>query len=224
MRVLDRVVKGLRDAPRDALIYLSSEKEELNKSYNFQRAFDTIGAILGPLVGFILLNYFLGLNYRLLFLIASLLGFLAILTFVFVEDKKDNYSKNKKFILNLKIFPSNLRLYLLSFFLFSLGYFSLSLVFLRIQTIDSSLKTLPLFYFIFNLFFVIFAFTIGKNISQEYLATAQGTLNSLYGFGQLFGGLIGGLIWTKLNFTYAFLYGGFLISIALIFLHLAFRK
>ncbi|GIW65498.1 MAG: MFS transporter [Candidatus Parcubacteria bacterium] len=281
LRVLDRVGKGLRDAPRDALIYLFSEKEQLNKLYNFHRAFDTIGAILGPIVGFILLNYFLQLNYRLLFLIASLLGFLTILTFIFVEDKKENYSKNKKFIFSLKIFPANLKLYLISFFLFSLGYFPLSFTLLRIQTIDSSLKTLPLFYFIFNFFFVIFAFPIGKladkygerlmlklgfifailsflifsipnnllifpaivllslslalidgikvvylgkNIAQEYLATAQGTLNSLYGFGQLFGGLIGGLIWTKLNFTYAFIYGCFLILMSLILIDLALRK
>ncbi|GIW66494.1 MAG: MFS transporter [Candidatus Parcubacteria bacterium] len=281
LRIFDRVGKRLRDAPRDALIYLSSEKEELNKSYNFHRAFDTIGAILGPLVGFILLNYFLHLNYKLLFLIASLLGFLAILTFIFVEDKKDNYSKNKKFVFNFKIFQSNLKIYLFSFFLFSLGYFPLSLILLRIQTIDPSLKILPLFYFIFNLFFVIFAFPIGKfadrygeklmltlgfifalisflifsipnnflifpaiillslslalidgikmvylgkNISQEYLATAQGTLSSLYGFGQLFGGLIGGLIWTKFNFSYAFLYGSFLIFLSLIILNFALKK
>ena len=280
LRILDRIGKGLRDAPRDALIYLSADREELNKSYNFHRAFDTIGAILGPLFGFILLNYFLRLNYRLLFLIASILGILTILTFIFVEDKRDGYPRSKKFVFNLKIFPYKLTLYFLSFFLFSLGYFPLSLILLRIQTIDSTLTTLPLFYFIFNFFFVIFAFPIGKmadkygeklmlrlgfifaflsflifsiqsnfliipaiillslslalidgikmvylgkNISQEYLATAQGTLNSLYGFGQLFGGLIGGLIWTKLNFTYAFLYGGFLILISLIFLNLAFR-
>ncbi len=281
LRILDRVGKGLRDAPRDALIYLSSEKEELNKSYNFHRAFDTIGAILGPLVGFILLNYFFALNYKNLFLIASLLGFLAVLTFIFVEDKKDSYSKNKKFIFDFKIFSKNIKLYLLAFFLFSFGYLPLSLVLLRIQTIDSSLKTLPLFYFFFNIFFVIFAFPIGrladklgekimlksgfifailsylifslpynilifpalillslslalidgikmvyigKNISQEYLATAQGTLSALYGFGQLFSGLIGGLIWTKLNFSFAFIFGGIFILISFIILTLAFSK
>jgi MFS family permease len=58
LRIFDRFGKGFRDAPRDALIYLSSDKEELNKSYNFHRAFDTLGAILGPLFGFLLLNSF----------------------------------------------------------------------------------------------------------------------------------------------------------------------
>ncbi|MEM0476232.1 MAG: MFS transporter, partial [Candidatus Aenigmatarchaeota archaeon] len=86
LRIIDRVGKGLRDAPRDALLYLSSDKEELNKSFNFHRAFDTIGSILGPLLGFFLLNYFLNLNYKSLFLFGALVGFLAILTFIFVED------------------------------------------------------------------------------------------------------------------------------------------
>ena len=45
-KIFDRFGKGLREAPRDALIYLSSDKEDLNKSYNFHHAFDTIGAIL----------------------------------------------------------------------------------------------------------------------------------------------------------------------------------
>ncbi len=275
LRIIDRVGKGLRDAPRDALLYLSSDKEELNKSFNFHRAFDTIGAILGPLLGFFLLNYFLNLNYKSLFLFGTLIGFLAILTFIFVEDKKEPHNKNKKFIFDFKIFSSKIKLYLLSFFIFSLGYFPLALVLLRTQTIDPSLKFFPLFYFIFNLSFVIFAFFlgktadklgedkvliigfltaissyflflininllvilgiivlafslasidgikmvyIGKNVSSEYLATSQGTLNALFGIGQLLGGSLAGYIWTKFGFTYSFTIGIILMSISLLIL------
>jgi hypothetical protein len=98
LRVFDRFGKGLREAPRDALIYLSSDKGDLNKSYNFHRAFDTLDAILGPFFGFLLLNYFLNLNYKLLFLIAAFLGFFTLITFFWVEDKRDPNSKNKKFV------------------------------------------------------------------------------------------------------------------------------
>jgi len=281
LRVFDRIGKGLRDAPRDALIYLSADKEELNKSYNFHRAFDTIGAILGPLFGFLLLNYFLNLNYKILFLIAAFLGLFAVLTFIFVEDKKDPYSRNKNFVFNFKIFSPSIKIYLLAFFIFSLGYFPLSLVLLRIQTIDFSLKTLPLFYFLFNLFFVIFAFPlgklgdkyaekimlrigflisclsfllfslnnnflifpalillslslalidgmkmvyIGKNVSSEFLGTAQGTLNAFYGFGQLLGGSLGGLIWSKFGFNLTFILGAVLIFISYAILSLSFKN
>jgi hypothetical protein len=41
---------------------------------------------------------------------------------------------------------------------------------------------------------------IGKNVSSEFLGTAQGTLNAIYGFGQLFGGAFGGFIWSKFGF------------------------
>lgn len=280
LRIADRLGKGLREGPRDALLYLSSDKEELNKSYNFHRAFDTIGAILGPLFGFLLLNYFLGLNYRNLFLIGALFGFLAILAFIFVKDKKEPDSKNKKFTFSLKIFSPKIKFYLLSFFIFSLGYFPISLTLLRIQTIDASLKLFPLFYFLFNAFFVIFAFPIGKladkiqeekiltfgflitiasyflfslksnlfiipaiiflslslasidgvknvyigkNIRRENLATAQGTLNAFYGLGQLFSGLLGGFIWTKLGYHFAFLYGILMMIFGLVLLNFAFK-
>jgi len=281
LRITDRIGKGLRDAPRDALIYLSADKEELNKSFNFHRAFDTIGAILGPLFGFLLLNYFLNFDYRKLFLIGAIFGFLAILTFIFVEDKKEPYNRNKKFVFNLNIFPNKIKIYLLAFFIFSLGYFPISLTLLRIQTIDPSLKLFPLFYFLFNVFFVLFAFPIGKladkigerkilvfgflsalfsyilflfnfnllillaiiflslslalidgvkvvyigkNIAPEYLATSQGTLNALYGLGQLFGGLIGGFLWTKFTSQFTFLYGILMILISLFILNLSFES
>ena len=281
LRIFDRFGKGLRDAPRDALIYLSSDKEELNKSYNFHRAFDTIGAILGPLFGFLLLNYFLNLDYKLLFLIAAFLGFFSLITFFWVEDKRDPNSKNRKIPFDFKIFSPSIRIYLLANFIFNLGYFPITLVLLRIQTIDSSLKTLPLFYFLFNFFFVIFAFPIGrfgdkygekimlkigfliacfayllfsinnnflifpaiillslssalidgikmvyigKNVSSEFLGTAQGTLNALHGLGHLFGGIWGGLIWSKFGFNFAFLLGAILITFSYIILGLSFKK
>ena len=104
----------------------------------------------------------MNLNYKLLFLIAAFLGFFTLITFFWVEDKRDPNSKNKKFVFDFKIFSPSIKIYLLALFIFSLGYFPLSLVLLRIQTIDSSLKTLPLFYFLFNFFFVIFAFPLGK--------------------------------------------------------------
>jgi MFS family permease len=263
------------------LIYLSSNKEELNKSYNFHRAFDSIGSILGPFFGFLVLNYFLNSNYRFLFLIASFLGFFTLITFFAVEDKKSENSNNKKFTFDFKIFPQSIKIYLLSFLIFSFGFFPLSLVLLRIQTIDSSLKTLPLFYFLFNFFFVIFAFSlgklgdqygekimlkigflisilsfllfsinnnflifpaiillslslalidgmkmvyIGKNVASEFLGTAQGTLNAIYGFGQLFSGAFGGFIWSKFGFNYVFLLGAILIFISYLILNFSFKK
>jgi MFS family permease len=49
---VDRVGKGIRTAPRDALISLSSAKESLATSFGVHRAMDSVGAMLGPLVAF----------------------------------------------------------------------------------------------------------------------------------------------------------------------------
>ena len=50
--VLDRAGKGIRTAPRDAMISLSSEREDMAASFGVHRALDTAGAMLGPLVAF----------------------------------------------------------------------------------------------------------------------------------------------------------------------------
>jgi MFS family permease len=53
--LLDRIGKGIRTAPRDAMISLSSPQDELGTAFGVHRAMDTCGAMLGPLLGFALL-------------------------------------------------------------------------------------------------------------------------------------------------------------------------
>jgi MFS family permease len=52
---LDRLGKGIRTAPRDALISLSSARDKLGASFGVHRAFDTLGAVVGPLLAAFLL-------------------------------------------------------------------------------------------------------------------------------------------------------------------------
>lgn len=53
--LVDRVGKGIRTAPRDALISLSTPRDQLGTAFGVHRALDTMGALLGPLVAFGLL-------------------------------------------------------------------------------------------------------------------------------------------------------------------------
>ena len=53
--LVDRLGKGIRTAPRDALISLDSERAGLGRSFGVHRALDTVGAMLGPLAAFVLL-------------------------------------------------------------------------------------------------------------------------------------------------------------------------
>ena len=53
---IDRLGKGIRTAPRDALISLSSTKQRLGESFGVHRAFDTAGAVAGPIVASLILS------------------------------------------------------------------------------------------------------------------------------------------------------------------------
>ncbi|HQT44427.1 MAG TPA: MFS transporter, partial [Candidatus Micrarchaeota archaeon] len=54
-RGLERVGKTIRTSPRDAIIAASSDKDSLGKSFGIHRAMDTLGAIVGPIIAFIML-------------------------------------------------------------------------------------------------------------------------------------------------------------------------
>jgi MFS family permease len=58
--LLDRTGKGVRTAPRDALISLSSEPERMGESFGIHRALDTVGALIGPILAFALLSFATG--------------------------------------------------------------------------------------------------------------------------------------------------------------------
>src|SRR3990172_2927620 len=66
VRFSDRVGKGIRTSPRDALISASSRPEEWGRSFGFHRAMDHAGAIIGPLIAFGILQY-LNCGYRTVF-------------------------------------------------------------------------------------------------------------------------------------------------------------
>jgi len=58
IRITDRVGKGLRDAPRDAIIAESNRQEIMGKAYGFNRAMDGLGSVGGAVLAFLLLPVF----------------------------------------------------------------------------------------------------------------------------------------------------------------------
>lgn len=81
IRVTDRVGKGIRGAPRDALIADSVEPAVRGRAFGFHRAADHLGAVVGPLVAYVLLSR-LGLDLRTVFLIAAIPAAIAVITLV----------------------------------------------------------------------------------------------------------------------------------------------
>lgn len=86
--MVDRTGKGIRTAPRDALIALSTRPAELATAFGVHRAFDTAGAMIGPLIAFLLLSLVPG-AFDAIFVVSfcfALIG-LGILT-LFVENRR----------------------------------------------------------------------------------------------------------------------------------------
>lgn len=78
IRLTDRVGKGIRSSPRDALIADSVEPALRGRAYGFHRAADHAGAVIGPLIAFVLLGA-AGLSLRSVFLLAAVPAALSVL-------------------------------------------------------------------------------------------------------------------------------------------------
>jgi MFS family permease len=148
IRMFDRVGKGIRTAPRDALIASSVDEKIRGRSFGFHRAMDHTGAVLGPVLAItVLLILFLGLGMtdslsalRWTFIIAIIPGLLAVLTIVFfVKEAAPKTSTAGSFTFSLKIFDKNFRNYLLIILLFTLGNSSDAFMLFRVEeAIDKS--------------------------------------------------------------------------------------
>jgi MFS family permease len=142
IRMFDRVGKGIRTAPRDALIASSVDESIRGKSYGYHRAMDSTGAVIGPVMAIItLLVLFLvfGLKdpvtaLRWTFIIAIIPGMLAVLTIIFfVKETAPSTGNGKLFTFSLKSFDKNFRNYLLIMILFTLGNSSDAFLLFRVQ-------------------------------------------------------------------------------------------
>lgn len=165
-RFLDRAGKGLRTAPRDAL--LSDETTAANKAtvFGFHRMLDTFGAVLGPLIALLYLAVYPG-AYKTLFLLAFIPGIAAIV-FTFLMKEKKSATVPKKVIPFHQTFtywktaPASFRQLLIGLLLFAL--FNSSDVFLLLKMKEAGLNDTAVIavYIFYNLVFALFAFPLGR--------------------------------------------------------------
>ncbi len=161
-RVSDRIGKGIRTAPRDALLGSYSNGNS-GAVFGFHRAIDTLGAAVGPFLALVLLNFYPE-NYKLIFLIAFIPSAIAVLFTLLVKDK--NISLNKKIKLNyfefLKSSPKSYRKILLLLAAFSLVNSSDVFLILKSRDISES-STLAIFGYIFyNIVYAISSYPMGS--------------------------------------------------------------
>ncbi|ACV25221.1 MFS transporter [Methanocaldococcus fervens] len=163
---LERMGKGIRTAPRDAIISESMPKT-LGKGFGIQRAFDTAGAILGSTLALLFVLY---LQYSLnqIVLIAAVIGFLTILPLYFVKEKESSQKPAEiSFKFGIKNLSKDLKLFILISGIFTLSNFSYMFYILRAQEflmiMDERMAiVIPIaLYILYNIFYTLFSIPFG---------------------------------------------------------------
>ena len=161
-RFMDRFGKGVRTAPRDAIIAESAEKTHLGRAFGFHRSMDTMGAVVGPAIAFFLLGIFSN-NYRIVFWLSMIPGAIAVLLIIlFITEKKKvplPHAERPK--LALKHFDWRFKFFLAIATLFAIGNSSDVFLILRAQQTGISTVMIPVVYLLFNLIYSLSAIPAG---------------------------------------------------------------
>jgi len=160
IRVTDRIGKGLREAPRDAIISLSTPKEEMGRAFGFHRMLDTLGAILGPLIAYLILRAYPE-GFNIVFVVAFIIGLIAVASIFFIKDIVGEARKGNISLRLLGAFNINFKKYLVALFLLSAGSIPVAVLLLKTQHLGFSLASIPLFYMLYNLSYAGFSVSAG---------------------------------------------------------------
>jgi len=126
----ERIGKGIRTAPRDAIISESMPKKH-GKGFGFHRAMDTTGAILGSILVLILFWYW-GLSFNTIILIAAIISFASLFPLIFVTEKK-TFQKKNNINFSIKTLSNPLKYFLIISGIFALANFSYMFFILKAQ-------------------------------------------------------------------------------------------
>ncbi|MBW2662844.1 MAG: MFS transporter, partial [Deltaproteobacteria bacterium] len=113
LRVIERIGKGIRTAPRDAFVAESCDESVRGKAFGFHRAADGIGSTLGAVLALLLLPVW---GYRNIFLFALVPGMISVFIIFFIQEKSAPAKQKKKEVsvkLSLKELPANLRFFII---------------------------------------------------------------------------------------------------------------
>ncbi|MCY7293697.1 MAG: MFS transporter, partial [Ferruginibacter sp.] len=166
VRTIDRLGKGLRTGARDAVLSDEATPETKGKVFGFHRSMDTLGAVLGPLLALLYLQWHPE-DYKTLFIIAFIPGVLAVVCSLLMKDKnvlpKELKTKTSffSFLHYWKQSPVLYRKLVTGLLVFTL--FNSSDIFLLLRAKQAGLNDTNIItiYIFYNLVYAIFAFPLG---------------------------------------------------------------
>ncbi len=186
IRLIERIGKGLRDAPRDAILSESVDKSIRGKAYGLQRAMDGIGSILGALIAFALLPL---MGYKNIFKLAFIPGIIVFIILLFVKEKPAKRKKSISFKLSLKKLPKNLKQFIFISSLLALGNFGYAFLLLRAKDLGFHDNIAILLYVLFYLVYsisIIPAGILSDKIGRKTVLATGYLLFAITSFGLIY--------------------------------------
>ncbi len=184
---LDRVGKGLRTSPRDALLAESGIKS--GRAFGFHRMMDTLGAVMGTSLSLLLV--YLGFEYGNAILIAAAIGFFAVVPLIFVRETGQPVEK-PEITFRLKKFSA---------FSFFVGLANVSYMFFLLRAENLGVQIAIGMYLVFNIVYALFSYPFGvladrigktRSLSVGYLFLTASSM-AMY-LGETFYYLLAGFV------------------------------
>jgi Na+/melibiose symporter-like transporter len=173
-RFVDRIGKGIRGAPRDALIADITPPVLRGAAYGLRQALDSVGALLGPVVALVLMAW-LANDIRAVMWIAAVPAFIAVgLLMFYVREPERPMTAAPRSPLtfaNARLLPTRFWLIVLLGAVFTLARFSEAFLVLRAQDVGLGLGHVPLVMVVMNLFYAGAAYPAGAAADRVRVRT-----------------------------------------------------
>jgi len=206
-RLADRVGKGVRTSPRDALISESVKETRSGGAFGLHRSIDQLGAIVGPALAFMLIP---AIGMRGLFVASLLPGSVALLVLIFfVQDRKRTIKRSRSVAKNIRVvLKRRFNLFLVVIGVFALSAYNFSFILVKASELGVESGSIPLVYATLNVATVI------AGLPSGLLADRFGKERLLMvGFCLFFVSSLAGLMISEgaaFAFLVAFIYGLYL--------------
>jgi len=164
-RLVDRIGKGIRGAPRDALIADISPAELRGASFGLRQSLDTVGAFVGPLLAIVLM-WLLANDIRAVFWFAVIPAFLAMFLIIYGVSEPDRPAETREVrfplhAIELKRLGSFYWWVVAIAVVFTLARFSEAFLILRAQSAGLAMALVPAVLVVMNVFYALAAYPAG---------------------------------------------------------------